>query len=265
MDNFIIYEQPISENVRNFLKCEYLNEKFNYFLKQDDIWSIKSSINTLLEMSDFIFRINIKMELLKEFERNIFFLNYLNDHEEIELNKYDELYSKIKIHMEALNNIDSNPSKSINENDFLMQIKSKCHIPAGNNFFDMPAYLNFLSSNKTSIIDNINNWYSPFSTILSSSILVLDTKRTISKFENISQADPYFERKIDKSLKIDLVRIKLGNNINIYPDISASAQNINILFKTSYGKNRLSKVADESINFGLSISSSSSSSSSSSK
>ena len=156
--------------------------------------------------------------------------------------------------MEALNNIDSNPSKSINENDFLMQIKSKCHIPAGTNFFDMPSYLNFLSSNKTLIIDNINSWYSPFNTIFSSSILILDIKRTISKFENISQSDPYFERKIDKSLRVDLVRIKLENNINIYPDISASTQNINILFKTSYGKNRLSKVADESINFGLSIS-----------
>ena len=256
MNNFIIYEQPISENVRNFLKCEYLNEKFNCSLEKDDIWSIKSSINTLIEMSDFIFRINIKMELLKEFERNVFFLNYLNESKDIELNKYDELYSKIKIHIEELNNIDNNPSKSINENDFLMQIKSKCHIPAGTNFFDMPSYLNFLSSNKTLIIDNINSWYSPFNTIFSSSILILDIKRTISKFENISQSDPYFERKIDKSLRVDLVRIKLENNINIYPDISASTQNINILFKTSYGKNRLSKVAEESINFGLSISSS---------
>ncbi len=259
MENFIIYEQPISENVRNFLKCEYLEEKFNCSLKNDDIWSIKSSINTLLEMSDFIFRINIKMELLKEFERNVFFLNYLNENGDIELNKYDELYSKIKIHIDALNNIDSNPSKSINENDFLMQIKSKCHIPAGNNFFDMPAYLNFLSSNKTLVIDNINNWYLPFNAIFSSSILILDIKRAISKFENISQSDPYFERKIDKSLKIDLVRIKIENNMNIYPDISASKQNINILFKTSYGKNRLSRVVDESVNFGLSISSSSSS------
>ena len=256
MNNFIIYEQPISENVRNFLKCEYLNEKFNCSLKKDDIWSIKSSINTLIEMSDFIFRINIKMELLKEFERNVFFLNYLNENDDIELNIYDDFYNKIKVHMEALNNIDNNPSKSINENDFLMQIKSKCHIPAGNNFFDMPAYLNFLSSNKSLIIENINNWYLPFDIIFLTSNLILDIKRTISKFENISITDSYFEMKLDKSIKIDLIRVKLENNINIYPNISVSTQNINILFKTSYGKNRLSKVIDESLDFGLSMSSS---------
>ena len=62
--------------------------------------------------------------------------------------------------------------------------------------------------------------------------------------------------KLDKSVKIDLIRIKLENNINIYPNISVSTQNINILFKTSYGKNRLSKVIDESLDFGLSMSSS---------
>ena len=256
MNNFIIYEQPVSENVRNFLKCEYLCEKFNCSLNQHDIWSIKSSINTLIEMSDFIFRINIKMELLKELERNIVYLNYLKDNKNIDLNKYSEFYEKIKTHMEALNNSDSNPSKSISENDFLMQIKSKCHIPAGNNFFDMPAYLNFLSSNKTLIIDNINNWYSPFDIIFLTSILILDIKRSISKFNNISITDSYFEMKLDKSIKIDLIRIKLENNINIYPNISVSTQNINILFKTSYGKNRLSKVIDESLDFGLSMSSS---------
>ena len=254
MNNFIIYEQPVTENVRNFLKCEYLCEKFNCSLKQDDIWSIKSSINTLIEMSDFIFRINIKMELLKELERNIVYLNYLKDNRGIDLNKYDEFFSQIHNHMEVLNNSDSNPSKSISDNDFLMQIKSKCHIPAGNNFFDMPAYLNFLSSNKSLIIKNINNWYSPFNIIFLTSNLILDIKRTISKFENISVADSYFEMKLDKSIKIDLIRIKLENNINIYPDISVSAQNINILFKTSYGKNRLSKVIDESLDFGLSMS-----------
>ena len=148
MNNFIIYEQPVSENVRNFLKCEYLSEKFNCSLKQDDIWSIKSSIITLIEMSDFIFRINIKMELLKELERILVYLKYLKDNERIDLIKYDEFCNAVKTHMEELNNNDSNPSKSISDNDFLMQIKSKCHIPAGNNFFDMPAYLNFLSSNK---------------------------------------------------------------------------------------------------------------------
>ena len=60
--------------------------------------------------------------------------------------------------------------------------------------------------------------------------------------------------KLDKSDKTDLVRIKLEKNINIYPDISVNPQNINVMFKTSYGENRQSKPIEENLNFGLSLS-----------
>ena len=62
----------------------------------------------------------------------------------------------------------SNPSKFIIDNDFLMQIKSKIYIPAGDNFFDMPSYLNFLT-NKSYILKNIENWYLPFIPLFKSS------------------------------------------------------------------------------------------------
>ncbi len=254
MNNYIIYEQPITENVRNFLKCEYLDEKFNCAVKQHDMWSIKSSISTLIEMSDFIFRINIKIELLKDLEKNLHLLEILKKNNSIELSDYDKFYTEMQSNIEKLNSTDISPSRSITDNDFLMQIKSKLHIPAGDNFFDMPSYLNFLSSNKTFILENINNWYSPFKPTFISSILLLDFKRTISKFEYFSSNDSYFEMKLDKSDKTDLVRIKLEKNINIYPDISVNPQNINIMFKTSYGANRQSKPIEEKLDFGISLS-----------
>ena len=67
MNEYIIYEQPTAENIRNFLKCEYLYEKYNSTLAQEDIWGIKSSISTLLEMSDFCQRISLKLELYSQF------------------------------------------------------------------------------------------------------------------------------------------------------------------------------------------------------
>ena len=254
MNDYIIYEQPITENVRNFLKCEYLDEKFNCAVKQHDMWSIKSSISTLIEMSDFVFRINIKVELLKDLEKNLHLLEILKKNKSIDLGDYDKFYTEIQKNIGKLNNTNGSPSKFITDNDFLMQIKSKLHIPAGDNFFDMPSYLNFLSSNKTFILENINNWYSPFKPIFISSILLLDFKRTISKFEYFSSDNSYFEMKLDKSEKTDLVRIKLEKNKNIYPDISVNPKNVNIMFKTSYGAYRHSKPIEENLNFGISLS-----------
>ena len=62
------------------------------------------------------------------------------------------------------------------------------------------------------------------------------------------------EKKLDKNSKFDLARIKLKKNINIFPDVSISQQNINIIFKTSYGSNRHTKAISENVDFDLSLS-----------
>jgi len=254
MKEYIIYEQPIAENIRNFLKCEYLFEKFNSALLQEDLWGVKSSISTLLEMSDFILRINLKVELLKELEKCILYFNTLSSNSNVNIIEFNNFITEIENAIDMLNNIDTSPSKSISDNDFLMQIKNKIHVPAGDNFFDMPSYLNFLSSSKSLILDHINIWYKPFSPLILASKLILNTRRNTAEFFPCTSSNSYFEKKLDKNTRMDLVRIKLLKNNNIYPVISVNRQNINIIFKTSYGRNQISKPVTEDIDFSLSVS-----------
>ena len=254
MKEYIIYEQPAAENIRNFLKCEYLFEKFNAALLQEDLWGVKSSISTLLEMSDFFMRINLKVELLKDLEKFMLYFNNLTNNNDVNALVLDDFISKIEESIDMLNNINGNPSKLIVDNDFLMQINNKIHIPAGDNFFDMPSYLNFLSSSKSSILDHINIWYEPFSPLILASKLILNIRRNTTDFIQYKSSKSYFEKKLDKNSRVDLVRIKLLKKDNLYPVISVNRQNINVIFKTSYGKNKLSKQITENNEFSLSLS-----------
>ena len=255
MKEYIIYEQPAAENIRNFLKCEYLFEKFNAALLQEDLWGVKTSISTLLEMSDFIIRINLKVELLKDLERSMLYLKVLNkNNNNVNIIELDEYILKIEDSINMLNDENNSPSKSIVNNEFLMHINNKIHIPAGDNFFDMPAYLNFLSSSKSSIIEHINIWYEPFSPLILASKLILDIRRNTADFVLRTSSKSYFEQKIDKNSRVDLVRIKLLKKDNIYPVISVNRQNISVIFKNSYGRDKLSKPITEDNEFSLSLS-----------
>lgn len=84
--------------------------------------------------------------------------------------------------------------------------------------------------------------------------LILDIRR-LSEFSTFTSNKSFFQTKIDQNIKVDLVRIRLLSNLNIYPDVSVNRQNLNIIFKETYGVNRLSKAIDENINFDLSLSS----------
>ena len=102
MKEYIIYEQPVAENIRNFLKCEYLFEKFNSALLQEDLWGVKSSISTLLEMSDFIMRINLKVELLKDLEKCMLYFNNLTKNNDVDAIVLDDFISKDSLPAEGL-------------------------------------------------------------------------------------------------------------------------------------------------------------------
>ena len=253
MSEYIIYEQPVAENIRNFLKCEYLFEKYTHGLAQGDIWSIRSSIVTIIEISDFVLRINLKVELLKELEKSKLYINVLRENNLIDILKYDVYHEKIVECLNKLNEIENNPSKTIVDNDFLMQIKNKLYIPGGDNFFDNPSYLNFLASNKSKIVDNINKWYNPFNYLFAASELILSIKRSNTKFEKFTSDVSFFEKRLDSSARIDLVRIRLQKNVNVFPDISVNRQNINVIFKYSFGSKMLSKAIEDNVNFELSL------------
>ena len=253
MNEHIIYEQPVAENIRNFLKCEYLYEKYTHALDQGDIWSIRSSITTLIEISDFVLRINLKVELLKELEKSKLYIDVLKENNLIDILKYDAYHVKIVECLDKLNDIENNPSKTIVDNDFLMQIKNKLYIPGGDNFFDNPSYLNFLASNKSKIFDSINKWYYPFKYLFISSELILSIKRSNAKFEKYTSDVSFFEKRLDTSARIDLVRIRLQKNINVFPDISVNRQNINVIFKYSLGSKILSRAVEDNVNFEISL------------
>ena len=253
MNDYIIYEQPVAVNIRNFLKCEYLYEKYSYALSQEDIWSIRSSISTLIEISDFVLRINLKVELLKELEKSKVYINNLKKNNKIDILKCDDYHEKINVCLDKLNAIEINPSKEILDNDFLMQIKNKLYIPGADNFFDNPSYLNFLSSNKSKIVDNINNWYLPFKYLIIASELILSIKRSNSTFIKCTSNSSFFEKKLDSESIIDLVRIRFPNNVNLFPDISVNRQNINVIFKYYSGDKIISKTINDNVEFELSL------------
>ena len=92
-----------------------------------------------------------------------------------------------------------------------------------------------------------------FKILFIASELILDIKRSNTKFEKYTSDVSFFEKRLDSSSRIDLVRIRLIKNVNVFPDISVNRQNINVIFKCSYGSKMLSKAVEGDINFELSL------------
>ena len=73
----VIYEQPLNERVRTFLRLEHLFCQIDYTLRGYSIWDSRATLDTLVETLEILSRSDLKTELIKELERHIVKLNAL--------------------------------------------------------------------------------------------------------------------------------------------------------------------------------------------
>ena len=68
--DYLLYEQPLNERVRTFLRLEYLFDKVYHYLDLPDVWSSRLAVHSVLELNDLLGRSDIKTEVIKELERH---------------------------------------------------------------------------------------------------------------------------------------------------------------------------------------------------
>ena len=66
----ILYEHPLNERVRMFLRLEYLFKQAAYHVKHGTEWDSRATLSCILEILSIAGNTNLKSEVLKELERH---------------------------------------------------------------------------------------------------------------------------------------------------------------------------------------------------
>ena len=64
-----VFEQPLNERVRSFLRFQYLFRRLEHHLNRSSFWDTHAALSTLLEIVNLTSRFDIKSEVMKELER----------------------------------------------------------------------------------------------------------------------------------------------------------------------------------------------------
>ncbi len=252
MNNNIIYEQPTNETIRLLMKLEYLLSKYKFHYSQSSIWNIKEAINTLFEFTELSSRNNIKLILLKEIALSKDLLVKLGQKGYIDESTLKQ-YSLILNEQEnKIHQLKDNIFSKILENEFILSIKNKVYFPAGDNFFDLPNYLNFLTFNKNKIYSSLDMWFENYPVVNDSIKVILELKRKSSSFEECAAVDGFYEINYDKNQNLEIIRIKMDKDTNVYPIVSLNNRKISILFKMLASQDLIPKKISNDIYFSYS-------------
>ena len=229
-----VYEEPVVERVRKFIKIETLFNKIIYFKDKEDRNESFVAIQLLCELYELLNRSDIKSELIREIETQNTYFKKIQKIPEADNNKLNSVLEKQSVLLDLLHNIKSNHL------DFLSQDVLFKTILKNYRSSIQPASVDFwLSRDTTWKSNNLNLWLEPLLFVKKSIDFILELIRKSGNFQDRLAERGFYIEKLDPQKNILLVRIILTADLYYYPQISVGKQRLNIMFMTKDENNTL--------------------------
>ena len=224
-----IYELPINERLRTFMRVEFLYKRLKYSLENDDTWAIRSSVNTLLEIYSILSRTDVRREVLFDLDRYIFQMTKYQDDPTVDRKRAKEKNLQLENLRNDVDIVGTGYLKKIRDIEFVDSLLHRHTLPGGRAEFDMPKYKFWLDSGITRTQPDIKKWVGIIKPVCDSIDQIIWLLRESSEAISTVAINGLYNHQIERNSQISLVRIFLSNN-NVFPEISGGKHLISIRF-----------------------------------
>lgn len=251
MQNGIIYEQPLNERVRTFLRLEHLFDIIEQRYRGASEIDSRDAINAMLDVIDLLSRSDLKSELIKELEKHASILGSLRENPNVDQQRLNSIYGNINQQLTQLHDPGFQPGALIKKNDLIISVKQRSTIPGGSCNFDLPGYHHWLNrpiETRTRLMEQL---YSDLDVIGKSVELSMHMLRN-STNPSIERAETgFFQKPIDGDIPCQLIRVILEEGSNFYPEISGGKHRFTIRFMQQSDTSERPVQASEPVDFEL--------------
>jgi len=222
----ILYEHPLNERIRNFLKLEQLFKQVNSCANSDVSTSHQVFFNALFAIIDMLERSDIRGELIKDLEKLQQNLVVWSQAPNIDTSALEENLQKTVCLMTQLK-VNTQAWSQLKEHKLLASLKQRFAIQGGNSSFDLPQLQFWLHQPTSQVMTDIEQWLSLLDNIKNSLALVLKFIRQRAEFECIETESGFYQ---DNGEGLMLLRIKIAQSAQYYPTISGNKFRYSIRF-----------------------------------
>ncbi|TDF39361.1 cell division protein ZapD [Alteromonadaceae bacterium M269] len=243
-----LYEFPLNEKVRSYLRLEQLFQQLEHTKDFGPTWSFMTFFESLFTLLDLLDRLDVRNDMLKDIEIHEKNLQHWSKHPKIDLVALQKALDKVTRLKEQLRNA-RKIGNTLKEDKFLNSIKQRFAIPGGTCSFDLPNLHYWLKQPQDEVQQDINQWLSEFTLVQDSLDIALSFLRERGKFTDATAAKGFYQGIADD--KIELIRIHCSIEDNYYPTLSGNKYRYAIRFMNFESNQEGSTSVTDTIDFKL--------------
>ncbi len=225
----IVYEHPLNERVRTYLRLEYLFRRFDWLLNHEHPIEHHFCFSTIFEIAEVATRADLKSDLLKDLERHKQQFLSFKGNPAVAESVLNEWLGNIEQCFEGIHSNASRFGNFINDSEWLNNLRNRMAIPGGTCGFDVPQYLAWQHKAPEVRRDDILRWTSPLQPLYSSVNVLLRLSRDTAKAQMVSAVAGQFQQSLPSN-RYQLLRVRLDSELGFVPEISGNRMLVSVRF-----------------------------------
>ncbi len=246
-----IYEQPLNERMRAFLRLEYLFARVKHWCGGDDTWSSHNTLEAIIDIMALLSRSDLKHEFIKELERHSATLNGLKRNPNVDGSRLDAILDDIEGLLGELKQLENPPGSELKFHELIASVKQRTTIPAGTCAFDLPSYYHWLRQPADKRQVDLHEWLSPFDLVQRATGLCLTLVRESTSATQECAPGGFFKRSLDTNTPCQIVRVVLPADAGCFPEVSAGKHRFTVRFLEQPNPAARASQVDYDVDFDL--------------
>ncbi|HUO79807.1 MAG TPA: cell division protein ZapD [Steroidobacteraceae bacterium] len=226
----VVFEQPLNERMRTFLRLEFLYQQAVYHNQTPAPWSSRAAVSSLLEILAITARGDPRSDVLKDLERQMALLREFQNRPGVDTGRLRSVVTRLAQRRDELQATSSTAMSRLRDSEFLAAIKHRSAIPGGTCEFDLPDYYHWLNLAAEARQADFANWLATLRPLCESvSDLLWVTRENARPRREVATGGSY-QIAFERETPIQLIRITLPGDSDLYPEISGSHHRCAIRF-----------------------------------
>ncbi len=250
MSTKVVYEHPLNERIRTFLRLEFLFNRITHFLPRDEEWATRTAVDGLLDILAISGRSDIKTEILKELDRHAAVLERIGQQPGVDTRTLSRVLEELEEIADKVYRLNGQLAQSMRDSEFLKSITQRSSIPGGTCSFDIPQYHHWLVQPHPVRQRRILDWMQDIAPIRDAVSLLLSLARGSNDPRPVRAEEGFFQDSLDSQAPVQMVRVELDHALELFPEISGHKHRFSIRFMEASETKRPSQTKRD-VNFLL--------------
>ncbi len=252
----IIYEQPLNEKIRLFMRLEHMFERFDHYVSDPSDINSQTAIELLLELHEMSSRLDVKSAILKIIDHQTMVIkNFNGENDEVE-DKKNSIIKVLEEKTKELYSFHGQFGQFMKSHSFLNFVKQRLSVSGGLNTFDAPIFNLWINQPAEVRTEQLKLWVEPYQKSREAITLVMDLIRKSAEEVQYVAEDGFYQASLrsgPQAKNYQLLRVHIPSSFSYYPEISAGTQRFSIRFVSIDDLAERGKQVQDDVTFLLSI------------